>query len=49
MESKKETPQKETARPTIALQTVIVSADSTAFSGWGPKVSGVGNILKNWN
>ena len=49
MQKKKEAPKNETVRPTIPLQTVMISTDTTAFSGWGPKVSGVGNILKNWN
>jgi hypothetical protein len=37
-------------RPTITISRIILNGpDTTAFSGWGPKVSGVGNILKNWN
>lgn len=40
----------ETARPTISLQSVIVTGpDTSAFSGWGPKVAGIGSMLKNWN
>lgn len=40
----------ETARPTISLQSVMVTGpDTAAFSGWGPKVTGLGNVLKNWN
>jgi hypothetical protein len=47
---KEQQTDKEAVRPTIALQSVIVTGpDTTAFSGWGPKVSGVGNIFKNWN
>jgi hypothetical protein len=43
-------PPTETPRPTITLQSVMVTGpDTAAFSGWGPKVTGVGNILKNWN
>jgi hypothetical protein len=38
------------ARPTITLQSVVLNTpNSASFGGWGPKVSGVGNILKNWN
>lgn len=38
------------ARPTITLQSVVSNGPNTAsFGGWGPKVSGVGTILKNWN
>jgi hypothetical protein len=38
------------ARPTITLQSVIVTGpDTAAFSGWGPKVAGAGSILKSWN
>jgi hypothetical protein len=38
------------SRPTITLSRVISNGPDTAsFSGWGPKVSGVGNLLKNWN
>jgi hypothetical protein len=48
--AKKNLPTTETVRPTITLQNVMVTVPSTAsFSGWGPKVSGVGNVLKNWN
>jgi hypothetical protein len=37
------------ARPTISLARVMTTGpDTSAFSGWGPKVS-AGNILKNWN
>jgi hypothetical protein len=37
------------ARPTISLARVITTApDTSAFGGWGPKVS-AGNLLKNWN
>jgi hypothetical protein len=37
------------ARPTISLARVItVGPDTSAFGGWGPKVSS-GNLLKNWN
>jgi|GEM_PF-4028992 len=50
MKSQKETPKNDTARPTITLQSVMVTVpDSASFSGWGPKVSGIGNVLKNWN
>jgi hypothetical protein len=39
----------ENARPTIALERVLVSGTSS-FSGWGPKVAGTpGNVLKSWN
>ncbi len=49
-QAKPQTAQTETARPTISLQSVMVTGPNTsAFSGWGPKVSGVGNVLKNWN
>jgi hypothetical protein len=42
--------QKIESRPTITLSHVISNGPDTAsFSGWGPKVSGVGNLLKNWN
>jgi hypothetical protein len=38
------------ARPTITLASVMLNGPNTSsFSGWGPKVSGVGNVLKNWN
>lgn len=38
------------ARPTITLQSVVLNGPNTAsFSGWGPNVTGVGTILKNWN
>lgn len=38
------------ARPTITLASVVLNGPNTSsFSGWGPKVSGVGNLLKNWN
>jgi hypothetical protein len=38
------------ARPTISLQSVIVSGpDTSTFGGWGPKVNGLGNFLKTWN
>jgi hypothetical protein len=38
------------ARPTITLASVVLNGPNTAsFAGWGPKVSGVGNLLKNWN
>jgi hypothetical protein len=41
--------QESQARPTISLARVITTVpDTTAFSGWGPKVS-AGNILKTWN
>jgi hypothetical protein len=37
------------ARPTISLARVVTTGpDTTAFAGWGPKVS-AGNLLKNWN
>ncbi len=37
-------------RPTITIARVMSNTPDTAsFSGWGPKVSGVGNLLKNWN
>jgi hypothetical protein len=50
MKPQQQKPKNEIARPTITLQSVLVTApDTAAFSGWGPKVSGVGNILKNWN
>jgi hypothetical protein len=50
MKAQEKLPQNETARPTISLQSVLVTAPDTAsFSGWGPKVSGIGNLLKNWN
>lgn len=40
-QEKKQTKKMETARPTISLRSVIVTApDTTAFSGWGPKVAG---------
>jgi hypothetical protein len=42
--------QNSDARPTITLASVVSNGPNTAsFSGWGPKVSGVGNVLKNWN
>ncbi|HEV3152433.1 MAG TPA: hypothetical protein VGZ02_01365 [Candidatus Baltobacteraceae bacterium] len=42
--------QESDLRPTITIARVMLNGpDTTAFSGWGPKVSGVGNILKNWN
>lgn len=42
-------PSTEAARPTITLQSVFVTGpDTAAFSGWGPKVTGMG-VLKNWN
>jgi hypothetical protein len=38
------------ARPTITLQNVIVTGpDTAAFSGWGPRVAGMGAMLKSWN
>ena len=38
------------ARPTITIARIMLNGpDTSSFSGWGPKVSGVGNILKNWN
>ncbi|HEY9179643.1 MAG TPA: hypothetical protein VIO32_02925 [Candidatus Baltobacteraceae bacterium] len=41
--------EKPQARPTISLTRVVsVGPDTSAFSGWGPKVT-AGNILKNWN
>jgi len=49
-QAKPQAPDTETARPTISLQSVMVTGPNTAaFSGWGPNVSGVGTILKNWN
>jgi hypothetical protein len=36
------------ARPTISLNTVIAT-NTGSFSGWGPKVNGSGQLLKNWN
>ena len=40
----------ETARPTISIERIVLNGpDTSAFSGWGPKVSGVGAILKHWN
>lgn len=42
--------QNSDARPTITLASVVSNGPNTAsFGGWGPKVSGVGNLLKNWN
>lgn len=36
------------SRPTISLQRVLVTGpDTTTFTGWGPKVNGLGSILKN--
>lgn len=41
--------EKPQARPTISLTRVMtVGPDTSAFGGWGPKVS-AGNLLKNWN
>jgi hypothetical protein len=41
--------EEQQARPTISLARVITTAaDTSTFSGWGPKVN-AGNILKNWN
>ena len=38
------------SRPTISIARIMLNGPDTAsFSGWGPKVSGVGNLLKNWN
>jgi hypothetical protein len=38
------------ARPTITLQSVMTNGpDTAAFGGWGPRVTGLGNTLKNWN
>jgi hypothetical protein len=43
------TQEQSQARPTISLARVMTTGpDTSAFSGWGPKVS-VGNLLKNWN
>jgi hypothetical protein len=48
--AKTQATEKTEARPTITLASVVLNGPNTsAFSGWGPKVSGVGNILKNWN
>ncbi|HZT14045.1 MAG TPA: hypothetical protein VFA29_14695 [Candidatus Baltobacteraceae bacterium] len=42
--------QKDDSRPTIAISSIVLNGpDTTAFSGWGPKVTGIGNLLKNWN
>ena len=46
--AKPQTKEAEATRPTIALQSVIAT-DTASFSGWGPKVTGLGNVLKNWN
>ncbi len=49
-QAKTQAPNTENARPTITLQNVMVTGpDTSAFSGWGPKVTGVANVLKNWN
>ena len=45
-----QTEKTEAARPTITLQSVLVTGPDTAsFGGWGPKVTGIGTILKSWN
>jgi hypothetical protein len=44
-----QTQEEPQARPTISLARVMTTGpDTSAFSGWGPKVS-AGNFLKNWN
>jgi len=49
-QAKAQAQEAETARPTITLQSVMVTGpDTSAFGGWGPRVIGIGNILKNWN
>ena len=38
------------ARPTITLERVMSNGpDTSSFGGWGPKVTGLGSMLKNWN
>lgn len=49
-QAKPQNQKTEAARPTITLQSVLVTGpDTAAFGGWGPKVTGIGTILKNWN
>ncbi len=43
-------PQPEAPRPTITLENAMLTGpDTSAFSGWGPKVAGAGIVLKSWN
>ena len=42
--------QENDSRPTITIARIMLNGpDTSAFSGWGPKVSGTGSLLKNWN
>jgi hypothetical protein len=49
-QAKQPAQENENARPTITLRNIIVTGpDTSAFSGWGPRVAGSSTLLKNWN